>query len=641
MAANLAYRPTGLQSLALDEYDIYEYEKSVGDVGGIADLGAMRERLEKLGRFGDDTLAHVETGELIVPKPLLDKMPELKESILGHLREMGVEDPERYIVGSAANSINPETGSPEFFLKKIFRGISKAVKSVGKFLKKAAPTIIKIAGTAILASTGVGLPYAAAIASGIGTLAGGGSIGDALKSAAIGGVTGYLAGPLGEVASNAIGGAAQAAVAGGDAGDILKGAALGGAGAAAGKLLTPSLSDTALGRTLGMKPGTSLGEDLSKTGEFFGVSDAAAAGTGSGMGIDTTSTSPAADLSPGYGPGAPAGLDASAIGDMYGTGAPAAYEFTDADFGGTGTPAAAYEFTDADFGGIEKPVAAYEFTDADFGGTGKPAATGPLGQTSDYLEKTFPEYYKSVTGAFDDPVKTFLTGEESLTAASPKVVDAVNAAKAAELQKLGLTPEALRNEPIERQILVRNRLDAVGAEAQHVALANQPGLLARNPYLATVPLVAAPFVMGPLMETPEMEKPDVLNDPRAAGPSEELINQYRLGRESLFPGVTPASERRTLVATSPTSYGYSQYLRQQNPELFAADGGGVFPRRTGGIMPDEGIPGKDSVKALVMPGEFIFTTDAVRGAGNGNLRQGINNMYNVMRNLEARGKRMA
>jgi len=42
-----------------------------------------------------------------------------------------------------------------------------------------------------------------------------------------------------------------------------------------------------------------------------------------------------------------------------------------------------------------------------------------------------------------------------------------------------------------------------------------------------------------------------------------------------------------------------------------------------------------------MPGEFIFTTDAVRGAGNGNLRQGINNMYNVMRNLEARGKRMA
>jgi len=616
MSANLAYRPTGLQSLALDEDDIRAYEESVGDVGGIADLGAMRERLEKLGRFGDDTLAHVETGELIVPKPLLDKMPELKESILGHLREMGVEDPERYIVGSIDNSINPVTGSPEFFFKKIFRGISKAVKSVGKFLKKAAPTIIKIAGTAILASTGVGLPYAAAIASGIGTLAGGGSIGDALKSAAIGGVTGYLAGPLGEVASNALGGAAQAAVAGGDAGDILKGAALGGAGAAAGKLLTPSLSDTALGRTLGMKPGTSLSEDLSKTGEFFGVSDAAAAGTGAGMGIDTTSSSPAADLSPGYGPGA---VDLS---PGYGPGTPA---LTAADVSpgyGPGAPT-------------------YEFTDADLGGTGVPATVtpGPFEKLASDLGVS--ETYRSVSGAFDDPVKTFFTGEESVTAASPEVVDAVNTAKVAELRELGHTPESLKKLPVERQILVRNRLDAVGAAAQKAALANQPSFLARNPYLATVPLVAAPFVMGPLMKTPPMEKPDVLSDQRAAGPSDADIKKYRFDRESLFPGVTPAAERRTMVATGPTSYGYSQYLRQQNPELFAADGGGVFPRRTGGIMPDEGIPGKDSVKALVMPGEFIFTTDAVRGAGNGNLRQGINNMYNVMRNLEARGKGMA
>src|SRR5210317_49531 len=147
MTANLAYRPTGLQSLALDEDEIYEYEKSKGDAGGIADLGAIRERMEKMGRFGDDTLAHVETGELVVPKRLLDNMPELKESIFQHLREMGIEDPERYVVGNEANSINPETGSPEFgFLKKIFRGVKKAVKSVGKFLKKAAPTIIKIAG---------------------------------------------------------------------------------------------------------------------------------------------------------------------------------------------------------------------------------------------------------------------------------------------------------------------------------------------------------------------------------------------------------------------------------------------------------------------------------------------------------------
>jgi hypothetical protein len=73
----------------------------------------------------------------------------------------------------------------------------------------------------------------------------------------------------------------------------------------------------------------------------------------------------------------------------------------------------------------------------------------------------------------------------------------------------------------------------------------------------------------------------------------------------------------------------------------AAEGGAIFPRRNGGIMPDEGIPGKDSVRAMLMPGEFVMTTNAVRGLGNGDLNNGIKNMYSVMRNLESRGKAMA
>ena len=74
---------------------------------------------------------------------------------------------------------------------------------------------------------------------------------------------------------------------------------------------------------------------------------------------------------------------------------------------------------------------------------------------------------------------------------------------------------------------------------------------------------------------------------------------------------------------------------------YAAEGGEIFPRRVGGIMPDEGIPGRDSVRAMLMPGEFVMTTDAVRGLGNGSERQGINNMYQMMRGLEARGRGMA
>jgi hypothetical protein len=73
----------------------------------------------------------------------------------------------------------------------------------------------------------------------------------------------------------------------------------------------------------------------------------------------------------------------------------------------------------------------------------------------------------------------------------------------------------------------------------------------------------------------------------------------------------------------------------------AAEGGEIFPRRVGGIMPNEGIPGQDSVRAMLMPGEFVMTTNAVKGLGGGNMRQGINNMYDMMRGLESRGKAMA
>ena len=71
------------------------------------------------------------------------------------------------------------------------------------------------------------------------------------------------------------------------------------------------------------------------------------------------------------------------------------------------------------------------------------------------------------------------------------------------------------------------------------------------------------------------------------------------------------------------------------------DGGEIFPRRTGGIVPDEGVAGKDSVRAMLMPGEFVMTTKAVKGMGNGNLDQGINKMYDMMRNLEGRERMMA
>ena len=79
----------------------------------------------------------------------------------------------------------------------------------------------------------------------------------------------------------------------------------------------------------------------------------------------------------------------------------------------------------------------------------------------------------------------------------------------------------------------------------------------------------------------------------------------------------------------------------QGPQQFVKKGGEIFPRRTGGIDPSEGIPDKDSVSAMLLPGEFVMTKTAVKGLGNGNVRDGIKSMYAVMRNLESRGRKMA
>tara|TARA_R100001480_G_scaffold122277_1_gene120795 strand:+ start:6436 stop:7533 length:1098 start_codon:yes stop_codon:yes gene_type:complete len=63
-------------------------------------------------------------------------------------------------------------------------------------------------------------------------------------------------------------------------------------------------------------------------------------------------------------------------------------------------------------------------------------------------------------------------------------------------------------------------------------------------------------------------------------------------------------------------------------------GGEAYPRRTGGIGPGIGSGTKDDVPALLMDGEFVMTRDAVKGAGNGSIKKGINRMYDVMRDLE-------
>ena len=133
-------------------------------------LGSMREQAEKLaeyGRYGDIYVVHAAEGETVVPMEVLEANPKIKSLLFHQMAEMGL-DPERYVVGNNLNSLNPVTGMPEFFFKKLW-------KSVKKYM----PVIAPIVGNMIAPGIG-GL-----IATGLTAKLSGGSWGDALKATAI------------------------------------------------------------------------------------------------------------------------------------------------------------------------------------------------------------------------------------------------------------------------------------------------------------------------------------------------------------------------------------------------------------------------------------------------------------------------
>ena len=159
---------------------------------GEPSVESLASGLATLGRYGDEYMVHAAEGETVIPKEILDSNPQLKRDLFRQMMMMGIQDPNRYVVGSSLNSINPVTGQPEFFFKKIF-------KAVKKVFKKALPVIAPIIGTALLPGIG------GIIASGLVTKLQGGSWGDALKSAGMAWAGQGLMGGISGAMSNAPG----------------------------------------------------------------------------------------------------------------------------------------------------------------------------------------------------------------------------------------------------------------------------------------------------------------------------------------------------------------------------------------------------------------------------------------------------
>ncbi len=122
--------------------------------------------LASLGRYGDTYMVHAAEGETVIPAEILQANPRLKADLFRQMQMMGIKDPNRYVVGNSLNSLNPVTGQPEFFYKKIFRAFKAALPAIGAVVgNRIAPGVGNIVGT-VLGSKASGQSWKKALGSG-------------------------------------------------------------------------------------------------------------------------------------------------------------------------------------------------------------------------------------------------------------------------------------------------------------------------------------------------------------------------------------------------------------------------------------------------------------------------------------------
>jgi len=102
------------------------------------------------------------------------------------------------------------------------------------------------------------------------------------------------------------------------------------------------------------------------------------------------------------------------------------------------------------------------------------------------------------------------------------------------------------------------------------------------------------------------------------------------------------------------AYGGRMGFAMGNPEENAVQASGIMDlplnqnpagiteldlRETGGFIPPVGVKEKaDDIPAMLSNNEFVFTADAVRGMGEGNVNKGAQRMYDMMKKLEKGGR---
>jgi hypothetical protein len=585
----------GAMNLALDQMSARAAAPSPQGFanGGIATIRTpIAAGLAKMGRNGDTMLAHITPSEARL------------------LRRRG-----------GSGTINPVTGMPEFFLKKIAKAVGNTLKNVGKAIsntvKSIGGEIKRFANSTvgrIVTTVALGFFLGPAAAGMLGVT----------SAAGVAAVSGF------------IGSAGSTLLAGGSVKDALKAGAMGGLTAGAGAGVFGGADAFAAGSYTGPTTISGQFESLTNKLSSLGGTTPTTTPTGAAPNVPDTTAMATQNVPQGLpapieappmvanapGAGTQVAGNATNIGPVPGTPVqqtPAdfirANEFR--DFGQTGLNFDLNTPTDIRPGFNMGEAAINRATpEAFLPGQQEslfPQARGPvsIGPEKSFFSRVS-EGAKNLYGEYLDPSRNVMSRDELLSEAAK----------------------------IQKQAGMTTQLDAFGRPQQVPALSfdkalsmaekAQPGAFARYaPLVATGTGIAA--LSGAF--SPEPEKP--LNiAPKKTG--------FDLLREDPSKyGVTPGGANIIYgpYLTTPPRFAQGGIAamapRRFNLGGYAAGGIGNarFPRKTGPIN-GPGTGTSDSIPAMLSDGEFVFTAKAVRGAGKGSRREGAKRMYAMMKALE-------
>jgi hypothetical protein len=555
--------------------------------GGLADVASY---LASRGRNGDTMLAHITPEEAAL------------------LKRRG-----------GSGTINPETGLPEFFLKKLWGGVKKVFKSAVNVVKKVLKSPVgrifaTIALAMVLGPAGVGLSLgtAAGVASAGVTLAGGGSI----KEALVAGAMGYIGG------GGTIMGASPVSAVGG----YLPGAA--------GSALNTGLSTGLIGAGIGKVSGMST-EDALRMGVTSGASAAAMQGIQNSQGAPAQGDASAQMAQAETGAPGPIG-DAQSLlasqdpGDGFkmpamgqSSGFDAQGNFTgDYSLGGASPAPAAGSFSgDYSLGGAS-PAAAGTYGAPGMGGSpgmglrmgtssaGLQPGVSPLadasgganyGMASTVTPPTQGFFDKMATGAKDvyneylSPSRPGLPADAGLLRKYAPLAFAVNAAAG------GMEGSPAEENPAFDQAYTGT--DYLRDNPDQFRGGLDFGY--RTPATPRSPVVQTDFSRATLMGQPGQALP--------------------MGA-TMSPGGVAQPYNVAGLYGVPTIYPVG---RAKGGEMSMRE----FPRKNGPIN-GPGTGTSDDIPAMLSDGEFVFTAKAVRNAGKGSRRKGAARMYKLMKMLE-------